>query len=55
MRQTVDIVCQGITGQSESLDRWLEEDKINRTLETHQEEYPEKDQLSSAISPPLTQ
>lgn len=38
-----DSVCQGILGPSESLDRWPEEDKITRVLDTHQEKYSGED------------
>ena len=55
MRQTVDIVCRGISGQSESLDRWLVEDKINRILDTHQEEYSEEDEQPVLTFSPSTQ
>ena len=55
MHQTVDIVCRGSSGQAESLDKWLPEDKVTRILTTIQEEYPEEDDHTADLQSSLTQ
>ena len=55
MHQTVDIVCRGSSGQAQSLDAWIPEDKVTRILTTLQEEYPEEDDHTADFQSSLIQ
>ena len=55
MRQIVDIVCRGSSGQIEPLDTWLPEEKVTRILTTLQEEYPEEEEHTADLQSSFTQ